>query len=163
MAGPGLGEIRGDHGVVDPVTGSVAQVMRGFLLLFWAVLIGAAVVDPPDDAALKIAVTTAVVAGVYALRSGWRRLTARLGVNRCYLCWGGVAVTDRFGRVRDSVAWSDVTEVRQLAMVGFVAAAHRVEIARRHSAEPLWFVAPGTKPALVRALLDEGRRNGALR
>ncbi|MFD7690498.1 hypothetical protein [Streptomyces sp. NPDC059781] len=99
---------------------------------------------------------------MYALKFGWRLLTARLGVNRCHLCTDGVAVTDRFGRVRDSLAWNEVTGVQQTAAVGFVMGCHRVEIFRSRSGAPLWLVAPGAKSALVQALLAEGRRSGAL-
>ncbi|REE99977.1 hypothetical protein [Thermomonospora umbrina] len=161
VAGLGLGEIRGDHGVIGPVMGSMALVLRECLVVLWIVLLVAAVIDP-DEFIVKATVMTALVAAVYALTFGWRRLTARLGVNRCYLCAHGVAVTDRFGRIRDSVAWSEVTGVQQLTAVDFVAGFHRIEISRNRSAEPLWFVAPGLGSALVRALLDEGRRNGAL-
>ncbi|WP_086748141.1 MULTISPECIES: hypothetical protein [Streptomyces] len=160
-AGLGLGEIRGDYAIVNPATGAMAQVLRGFLLLLWIALLVATVVNPSavDDNAV---VTTAVVAAVYALKFGWRRLTARLGVNRCYLCADGVAVTNRFGRLRDSVAWDEVTGVQQTALVGLVLGCHRIEIFRSRSATPLWFMAPGAKSALVQALLDEGRRSGAL-
>ncbi len=157
----GLGEIRGDYAIINPAMGAMAQVLRGFLLLLWIALLVATVVNPSavnDNAA----VATAVVAVVYALKSGWRRLTARLGVNRCYLCADGVAVTDRFGRIRDSVAWSEVTGVQQTAVVGLVIGCHRIEISRSRYAAPLWFVAPGAKSALVQALLDEGRRSGIL-
>ena len=157
----GLGEIIGDHAVINPAIGTMAQVLRGFLLILWIALLVATVVDPSavDDNA---AVATVVVAAVYALKFGWRRLTAWLGVNRCYLCADGVVVTGRFGRVRDSVVWSEVTGVQQMTAVGHVVAFHRIEISRSRSAVPLWFVAPGAKSALVSALLDEGRRSGAL-
>jgi hypothetical protein len=161
VAGPGLGEIRGDYAVINPAIGAMVQVLRGFLLLLWIALLVATVVNPSavnDNAA----VVTAVVAAVYALKFGWRRLTTPLGVNRCYLCADGVAVTNRFGRIRDSVAWSEVTGVQQTAVVGLVAGCHRLEIFRSRSARPLWFVAPGAKSALVEALLDEGRRSGVL-
>ncbi|GGQ21360.1 hypothetical protein GCM10010249_45090 [Streptomyces roseolilacinus] len=161
VAGLGLGAVRGDYAVINPALGAVAQVLRGFLLLLWGALLVTTVVNPSAVDG-NAAVATAVVAAVYALKFGWRRLTARLGVNRCYLCADGVAVTDRFGRIRDSVAWSEVTGVRQQAVAGLVVACHRVEVLRRGAA-PLWFVAPGAKSALVRALLDEGRRSGVLR
>ncbi|MEU1041893.1 hypothetical protein ACFYP4_08415 [Streptomyces sp. NPDC005551] len=161
VAGAGLGDVRGDYAIINPATGAMMQVLRGFLLLLWIALLVTTVVNPSavnDNAA----VATAVVAAVYALKFGWRRLTARLGVNRCYLCADGVAVTDRFGRIRDSVAWTEVTGVQQTAAVGLVLGCHRIEIFRSRSAAPLWFVAPGVKSALVEALLDEGRRGGVL-
>jgi hypothetical protein len=161
VAGLGLGELRGDYAIINPAIGTTMQVLRGFLLLGWIVLLVATVVNPSavnDNAA----VATAVVAAVYALKFGWRWLTARVGVNRCYLCADGVAVTSRFGRIRDSVAWSEVTGVQQMTVVGKVVACHRIEIFRSRSATPLWFVAPGAKSALVQALLDEGRRSGVL-
>ncbi|CAL9313557.1 hypothetical protein SUDANB25_05125 [Streptomyces sp. SudanB25_2051] len=167
-ADPGLGEIRGHYAVINPAVGATMQVLRGFMLLLWGVLLVITVVDPSQVDG-NAAVMTAVVAGVYAVKFGWRALSARLGVNRCYLCADGVAVTDRFGRVRDSVAWSEVTGVRQTAVAGLVAGFHRVEISRSRPdtpfwrpAPPLWFVAPGIKSPLVRALLEEGRRSGAL-
>ncbi|WP_238426340.1 hypothetical protein [Streptomyces adustus] len=131
------------------------------MLLAWIAMLVTTVVNPSavDDNAVP---TTAVVVAVYALKFGWRRLTARLGANRCYLCTDGVAVSNRFGRVRDSVAWSEVTGVQQTVIVGHVVAGHRIEIFRSSSAAPLWFVAPGAKSALVQALLQEGRRSGAL-
>ncbi|MFC8225935.1 hypothetical protein [Streptomyces sp. NPDC057287] len=161
VAGLGLGGIRSDHAIITPAIGSMMQTLRGFLLVAWVVMLVTTVVNPSavDDNAVG---TTAVVAAVYALKYGWRRLTALLGVNRCYLCTDGVAVTDRFGRIRDSVAWSEVAGVQQTALVGLVTGCHRVEIFRSPSVGPLWFVAPGAKSALVQDLLDEGRRSGAL-
>ncbi|MFE9676830.1 hypothetical protein ACFYO5_22220 [Streptomyces sp. NPDC006259] len=161
VAGPGLGDIRGDYAVINPSMGAMTQVLRGFLLLLWIALLVTTVVNPSavDDNA---AVMTGVVAAVYGLKFGWRRLTARLGVNRCYLCADGVAVTDRFGRIRDSVMWNEVTGVRDMAVVSLVLGCHRIEISRSRTPVPLWFVAPGAKSALVQALLDEGRRAGAL-
>ncbi len=161
VAGLGLGEVRGDHAVVNPAAGVVAQVLRGILLVLWLALLVATVVDPSSVDG-NAAVMTGVVAAVYAVTFGWRRLTARLGVNRCYLCEGGVAVTDRFGRVRDSVAWREVTGVRQEAVVGLVAGFHRVEVLRGRCAPPLWLVVPGARSRLARALVDEGRRAGVL-
>ncbi|MFE4690466.1 hypothetical protein ACFRH6_10465 [Streptomyces sp. NPDC056749] len=158
---PGLGVIRGDHAVINPSIGAMMQVLRGFMLILWVFMLVTTVVNPSavNDNAIP---TTAVVAAVYALKFGWRRLTALLGVNRCYLCADGVAVTGRLGRVRDSVAWSEVTGVQQTAVVGLVMGCHRIEIFRSSSDAPLWFVAPGAKSALVEALLAEGRRTGAL-
>ncbi|MFD5871429.1 hypothetical protein [Streptomyces sp. NPDC060322] len=161
VTGLGLGTIRGDYAVINPMIGSMMQVLRGFLLILWIFMLITTVVNP-DAVDGNAAVTTAVVAAVYALKLGWRLLTARLGVNRCYLCADGVAVTGRFGRVRDSVRWSEVTGVQQTAVVGLVMGCHRIEIHRSNSARPLWFVAPGAKSALVQAVLDEGRRSGAL-
>ncbi|WP_314247473.1 hypothetical protein [Streptomyces sp. DSM 40907] len=161
VAGLGLGDIRGDYAVISPAMGATMQVLRGFLLLLWIAMLVTTVVNPSAVDANAVG-TTAVVAAVYALKFGWRRLTARLGVNRCYLCADGVAVTNRFGRIRDWVEWSEVTGVQQTAVVGLVMGCHRIEICRSRSAAPLWFVAPGAKSALVEALLDEGRRSGAL-
>uniref|UniRef100_A0AAU2K0W3 DUF304 domain-containing protein n=1 Tax=Streptomyces sp. NBC_00049 TaxID=2903617 RepID=A0AAU2K0W3_9ACTN len=161
VADLGLGEIRGDYAIINPAIGAMMQVLRGFLLISWILMLVTTVVNPSavNDNAVG---TTAVVAVVYALKFGWRRLTARLGVDRCYLCVDGVAVTNRFGRIRDSVAWNEVTGVQQTAVVGLVMGCHRIEISRGRSAAPLWFVAPGAKSTLVEALLDEGRRSGAL-
>ncbi|MEU7278481.1 hypothetical protein AB0A69_06765 [Streptomyces sp. NPDC045431] len=131
------------------------------LLILWIALLVTSVVNPSAVDG-NAAVATAVVAAVYALKFGWRWLTARLGVNRCYLCSDGVAVTNLFGQIRDSVAWNEVTGVRHRTVASLVMACHRIEIFRSRSATPLWFVAPGAKSALVQALFDEGRRSGAL-
>ncbi|MGW7267818.1 hypothetical protein [Streptomyces sp. NPDC054842] len=160
-AGLGLGDLRGDYAVINPAMGAMMQVLRGCLLLMWIALIVITVVNPAAVDG-NAAVATVVVAVVYALKFAWRLLTARLGVNRCYLCADGVAVTGRLGRVRDSVTWAEVTGVQQTAIVGLLIAAHRIEIFRHRSSAPLWLVAPGAKSALVEALLDEGRRSGAL-
>jgi hypothetical protein len=161
VEGLGLGEIRGDHSVMSPTTGVALQVLRGFMWLGGIALLGATVFNP-SAVGMNIIGMTAVVAAVYAWMFGWRRLSARLGVNRCYLCADGVAVSDRFGRIRDSVPWSEVTGVQETAMVGLVTACVRVEMHRSRSPVPLWFVAPGAKSSLARALLEEGRRSGVL-
>lgn len=158
----GLGGIRGDHAVINPTMGAMFQVLRGFLLCVWIALIVTTIVNPSAVDG-NAAVATVVVAAVYALKFAWRLLTARLGVNRCYLCAEGVAVTGRFGRVRDSVTWNEVTGVQQTTVVGLLIGAHRIEVFRNRFSAPLWLVAPGAKSALVQALLYEGRRSGALR
>ncbi|UUS31170.1 MULTISPECIES: hypothetical protein [Streptomyces] len=58
-------------------------------------------------------------------------------MNRCYLCADGVAVTDRFGRIGGSVAWSEVTGVRPRAVASLVMACHGVELLRDDAAAPL--------------------------
>nr|WP_244882872.1 hypothetical protein [Streptomyces zhihengii] len=146
---------------MTPAVGSTLQVLRGFLLLLWIAMVFLTIFTP-DQVGLNLLWTTLVVVAVYAVKFGWRLLTARLGMNRCYLLTDGVAVTNRFGRIRDSVAWSDVTGVQQTAVVGLVSGAHRMEISRNRSPKPLWFVAPGAKAPLVDAFLAEGRRAGAL-
>ncbi|MCX5416128.1 hypothetical protein [Streptomyces sp. NBC_00059] len=161
VAGLGLGQIRGDYAIINPALGAMLQVLRGFLLILWIFMLVTTVVNPSavNDNAIP---TTAVVVAVYALRYVWRLVTARLGVNRCYLCTDGVAVTGRLGRIRDSVAWKDVTGVQQMVVAGLVMGCHRIEIFRNGSAAPLWLIAPGAKSPLVPALLAEGRRSGVL-
>src|SRR5688500_4631135 len=77
VAGLGLGGIRGDYAVINPAMGAMFQVLRGFLLILWIALLVATVVDP-DAVNDNAAVATAVVVVVYALKFGWRPLTARL-------------------------------------------------------------------------------------
>ncbi|MGW1140852.1 hypothetical protein [Streptomyces zhihengii] len=161
VSGLGLGAVRGDYPLMTPAVGSTLQVLRGFLLLLWIAMVFLTIFTP-DQVGLNLLWTTLVVVAVYTVKFGWRLLTARLGMNRCYLLTDGVAVTNRFGRIRDSVAWSDVTGVQQTAVVGLVSGAHRMEISRNRSPQPLWFVAPGAKAPLADAVLAEGRRAGAL-
>ncbi|MER7576964.1 hypothetical protein [Streptomyces sp. NPDC126514] len=108
VSGLGLGPIRGDYALMPPIAGTLLQILRGFLLIAWVLMAGFTVFTP-DQVDGNLAWTTAVVIAVYTVTFGWRLLTARLGMNRCYLLAEGVAVTNRFGRVTDSVAWSDVT------------------------------------------------------
>ncbi|GGV26134.1 hypothetical protein GCM10010277_07510 [Streptomyces longisporoflavus] len=146
---------------MTPLVGTLFQIHRGFMLIFWVVMVGLTVFTP-DQVDGNLAWTTAVVIAVYAVTFGWRLLSARLGMNRCYLLAEGVAVTNRFGRVTDSVAWSDVTGIEQTTVVELYMGAHRMEIHRNQTAKPLVCVAPGVKSKLVEALLAEGRRAGAL-
>lgn len=162
LARLGLGEIRGDYPIMTPTTGVVAQVLRRFLVMLCIVAIVALIVTRPGHDFGGVLIVVAIVAAVYALKFGWRLLTARLGVNRCYLCRDGVAVTSRLGRIRDFVAWADVTGVKDVTIRGLAISARRVELSRNHRPKPLWFVAPQAESPLLRALLDEGRRSGAL-
>ncbi|MEU0662846.1 hypothetical protein [Streptomyces lavendulocolor] len=146
---------------MTPFAGTLLHIFRGFLLIAWVLMAGFTVFTP-DQVDGNLAWTTAVVIAVYTVTFGWRLLTARLGVNRCYLLAEGVAVTNRFGRVTDSVAWSDVTGIQQTTVVELYMGAHRMEIHRNRTAKPLTFLAPGVKSKLVEALLTEGRRAGAL-
>ncbi|MFD6415320.1 hypothetical protein [Streptomyces sp. NPDC060194] len=146
---------------MTPIVGTLLQILRGFMLIFWVVMLGLTVFTP-DQVDGNLAWTTAVVVAVYAVTYGWRLLTARLGTNRCYLLAEGVAVTNRFGRVADSVAWRDVTGVQQTTIVDLYMAGHRMEIHRSPPGRPLVLLAPGVKSRLVEALLAEGRRAGAL-
>ncbi|WP_395577032.1 hypothetical protein [Streptomyces sp. BK79] len=146
---------------MTPFAGTLLQMFRGFLLIFWVVMAGLTIFTP-DQVDGNLAWTTAVVVAVYTVTFGWRLLTARLGTNRCYLLTEGVAVTNRFGRVVDCVVWSDVTGVQQTTVVELYMGAHRMEIHRNQSAKPLVVLAPGVKSQLVEALIAEGRRAGAL-
>ena len=133
---------------MTPFAGTLLQILRGFMLIFWVVMLGLTVFTP-DQVDGNLAWTTAVVVAVYTVTFGWRLLTAQLGMNRCYLLAEGVAVTNRFRRVTDSVAWSDVTGVQQTTVVELYMGAHRLEIHRNQSAKPLTFLAPGVKSRLV--------------
>ncbi|MGX1267120.1 hypothetical protein [Streptomyces phaeoluteigriseus] len=53
--------------------------------------------------------------------------------------------------------WSDVTGVQQTTVVELYMGAHRMEIHRNQSANPLLFLAPGVTSQLMEALLAEGR------
>ncbi|MFE2023260.1 hypothetical protein ACFW9O_35100 [Streptomyces sp. NPDC059499] len=146
---------------MTPFTGTLLQILRGFLLIAWVLMAGFTVFTP-DQVDGNLAWTTAVVIAAYTMTFGWRLLTARLGTNRCYLLTEGIAVTNRFARVTDSVAWSDVTGIQQTTVIELYMGAHRIEIHRNQTTKPLTFLAPGVKPQLVKALLTEGHRTGAL-
>ncbi|MFH8491129.1 hypothetical protein [Streptomyces longisporoflavus] len=146
---------------MTPFAGTLLHIFRGFMLIFWVVMAGLTVFTP-DQVDGNLVWTTAVVIAVYTVRFGWCLLTARLGMNRCYLLAEGVAVTNRFRRVTDSVAWSDVTGIQQTTVVELYMGAHRMEIYRNQNAKPLTILASGVKSRLVEALLTEGRRAGAL-
>ncbi|MGW6535481.1 hypothetical protein ACWGBV_01700 [Streptomyces sp. NPDC055051] len=146
---------------MTPFAGTLLHILRGFMLIAWVLMAGLTVFTP-DQVEGNLARTTAVVIVVYTVTFGWRLLSARLGINRCYLLAGGVAVTNRFGRVTDSVAWSDVTGIQQTTVVELYMGAHRMEIRRNQSTKPLTLLASGVHARLVKALLAEGRRAGAL-
>ncbi|RYJ21814.1 hypothetical protein CU044_6198 [Streptomyces sp. L-9-10] len=61
--------------------------------------------------------------------------------------------------MQDAVAWSEVTELNRLSGASVFMTFHRVEIAR-HGLRPLAFLAPGVKPPLVEALLNQLAKNG---
>ncbi|MFF0483898.1 hypothetical protein [Streptomyces sp. NPDC004435] len=147
---------------MTPFAGTLLQILRGFMLIAWVVMAGLTVFTP-DQVDGNLAWTTAVVLAVYIVTFGWRLMSARLGMNRCYLLAGGVALTNRFGQVTDFVAWSDVTGIQQTTVVELYMGAHRLEISSNRTAKPLTLLAPGVTSRLVEALLTEGRRAGALR
>ncbi|MGW4053410.1 hypothetical protein ACWENA_21515 [Streptomyces sp. NPDC004779] len=125
---------------MTPFAGTLLQILRGFMLIAWVVMAGLTVFTP-DQVDGNLAWTTAVVLAVYIVTFGWRLMSARLGMNRCYLLAGGVAVTNRFGQVTDFVAWSDVTGIQQTTVVELYMGAHRLEISRNGTVKPLTLLA----------------------
>lgn len=157
--GLNLGERRGTYPVAG-VGGGLAQLARRALAAVFVVMVVTLIVKQPPAAFTKGVIAGAVLLGPMGLTLAWRRVTARLGISRCYLCTGGVVVTNLFGRVRDSVTWSDVTELSGFTNQSLFLSFHRFELARRGSARPLAFLALGMNPELVKALQHQAARNG---
>ncbi|HET6859391.1 MAG TPA: hypothetical protein VFH94_20165 [Streptomyces sp.] len=156
--GLGFGEACGNH-PVSGVGGGLAQLGRRLVLGASVVLVVLLFVNKPSGALVKGTVTGAVVLTLFGLTMAWRRTAARFGLRRCYLYAGGLVVTNVFGRVRDVVAWSEVTVLNRMVSQSPLMAFHRFELARRSSAT-VAFLALGLQPALVDALLSQAQRNG---
>ncbi|MBJ3805743.1 hypothetical protein JGB26_01150 [Streptomyces flavofungini] len=154
----GLGEPRGSYAVAG-VVGGVLQMFRRLAVALVAVLLVTLVVKKPPGAFVKGGVAVAVVLALFALKLTWARATARFGIRRCYVCTGGLVVTNLLGGVRDAVAWRDVTVLNRTATLSLWMTFHRFEIAR-NGAAPLAFLALGGNPDLAVALPNQAARNG---
>ncbi|WP_328752883.1 hypothetical protein OHT57_45710 [Streptomyces sp. NBC_00285] len=156
--GLGLGEQRGSYAIAG-VGGALLQMARRGVVALAGVVLVKLFVSRPSAAIVKGAVTMAVVLALFDLGLAWNRATARFGISRCYVCAGGLVVTNLFGGVRDAVAWSNVTGLNQTATLSVWLTFHRFEIARNGSV-PLAFLALGQKPALATALQSQAAKNG---
>lgn len=156
--GLGLGEVRGSYAVAG-VGGALLQVFRRLVVVLVAALLVMLVVKKPPGAFGKGAVSVAVVLALFALKLAWGRVSARFGIRRCYVCTGGLVVTNLFGGVRDAVAWGDVTVLNRTVALSAWMTFHRFEIAR-NGAAPLAFLALGQSPELAVALPNQAARNG---
>lgn len=153
-----LGQRLGSY-PISGVTGAVLQVFRRFVVGGCGALVVCLVAIRPSSTVLKVVVTIAVAVGLLGLRAAWQRASARFGLRRCYVHTDGLVVTDLFGRVMDSVAWSETTGVKRLSAQSVFMAFQRVEIVRRNS-PPVAFVALGLKPALIEALQVQAAEHG---
>jgi hypothetical protein len=144
---------------VSGVAGGVLQIFRRFVVGACAALVVCLVAIRPSSTVLKIVVTIAVAVGLLGLRAAWQRVSARLGLRRCYVHTGGLVVTNLFGQVTHTVAWSETTALKRLSAQSVFMTFQRVEIVRR-DARPLAFLALGLKPALVEALLIQAAEHG---
>lgn len=153
-----LGQRLGSYPIAG-VAGAVLQVFRRFVVGGCAAVVVCLVAIRPSSTVLKIVVTIAVAVGLLGLRAAWQRVSARFGLRRCYLHTDGLVVTDLFGGVMHSVAWSETTGLKRLSAQSVFMAFQRVEIVRR-DAPPLAFLAPGLQPALVEALLVQAAEHG---
>ncbi|MFJ4688951.1 hypothetical protein [Streptomyces sp. NPDC088789] len=158
VAGLGLGEKLGSYPIAG-VGGGLAQMARRVGVVLYVILIVGLVAVAPPAAFAKGAVMTAVVLVLFGLMLAWRRMSAKFGLRRCYLCTDGLIVTNLFGGVQDAVAWSEVTVLNRLSGASVFMMFHRFEIAR-HGRRPLAFLAMGLKPPLVDALLNLLAKNG---
>ncbi|MEU1090915.1 hypothetical protein ABZ401_29585 [Streptomyces sp. NPDC005892] len=157
--GIGLGERLGSYPIAG-VGGGLLQLARRSVVALAAVLLFLLVVRRPPAAFAKGAFLVAVVLAIYGLRLAWSRGTARLGISRCYLHTGGLAVTNLTGGVRDAVAWSNVRVLNhQIGTMSFLMVCHRFEI-ERDGSPALAFLALGQKPAMAEVLLNLAAKNG---
>ncbi|MGW7818223.1 hypothetical protein ACWGLF_08850 [Streptomyces puniciscabiei] len=154
----GLGQSCRTYAITG-VTGALVRVARGFLMVGLCVFLGALVFIRPPSAFLKGVVLTALLLATYGIGLLWRRMSARLGMNRCCLYPGGVVVTDLFGQVRNAVAWHEVSMLKLTSGAVLVTAMHRVELVR-HGSTPVAFAVLGAQPVLVTALQEQAARNG---
>lgn len=154
-----LGERRGSYPVAG-LSGFFAQLARRGIMAFYIAIVIVLLVDRPPDMLTRGAAMSAVLVGLIGYLLAWRRLTARLGLRRCYLYTDGVVVTNWFGRVQDCVSWRNVRELDGLSAQSLVFSFHRLELWRRDRGKPLRLVALGMNPKLTYALYDEAKRNG---
>lgn len=154
----GLGQSYRTYAITG-VMGALGRVGRGFVLVVLCLCLVALVFMQPPSALLKGLVLTALLLATYGGGLLWRRMSANLELNRCYLYPGGVVVTNPFGQVRDAVAWSEVSMLKLTNGAVLVTAIHRIELVRRGST-PVGFAVLGAQPALVKALQEQAKRNG---
>jgi hypothetical protein len=185
LARLGLGELRHDYpdGGALRATAGIAVWTVFVLLAVVSVLLVAvslAVHSGGPLAAAVVATALTLLTGLFGIRlraAQWRG-SARRGTNRCYLFTGGVAVTDRQGRIKSSTPWSETlglywaprTESIPVAMlIAFVfspvvyafyfvgvrkwSVSHRLDMLAQHSGI-VTFTARGSDPGLITDLLQ---------
>ncbi|MFJ1896891.1 MULTISPECIES: hypothetical protein [unclassified Streptomyces] len=158
LNGLGLGEKLDSYPIAGVAGGLTQMARRAGVVLYVILIIGLIAIRPPAAFA-KGSVLTAVVFVLFGLTLAWRRMSARFGLRRCYVYADGLVVTNLFGGVQDTVAWSEVTVLNRSMGASVFMAFHRFEIAR-HGLRPLAFLALGLKPPIVDALLNQLARNG---
>ncbi|MCQ9186040.1 hypothetical protein KMT30_44830 [Streptomyces sp. IBSBF 2953] len=144
---------------ITGVMGGLSQLAWRGALVVLVFALGMITFAKPDSAFLKGVVVAGLLLALFGLRLAWRRLSAGRGMNRCHVYVGGLAVTDLFGRLRDVVAWSEVTELKRSAGAVLFTPLYRVELARR-AAEPLAFVVPAYQTDLIKALQERANQHG---
>ncbi|MFG2574535.1 hypothetical protein [Streptomyces sp. NPDC048481] len=155
-----LGHTRGRRTyAITGVAGGLSQLAWRAAVVVLVFFLGTVVVARPSSAFLKGAVLAGLLLALIVLRILWRRTTAGRGMGRCHLYGSGLAVTDLLGRMRDVVAWSEVTELKHSSGAVLFTPLYRVELARR-GAEPLAFVVPAYQTDLITALRDQATRHG---
>ncbi|MER6783699.1 hypothetical protein ABT330_03390 [Streptomyces sp. NPDC000658] len=155
-----LGHTRGRRTyAITGVAGALSQLAWRAAVVVLAFALGMIVFARPGSAFLKGAVVAGLLLALFVLRLVWRRTSAGRGMNRCHLYGGGLAVTDLFGRLRDVVAWTEVTELKRSSGAVLFTPLYRVELARR-AAEPLAFVVPAYQTDLLTALQEQATRHG---
>ncbi|MFI9563342.1 hypothetical protein [Streptomyces rishiriensis] len=155
-----LGHARGRRTyAITGVMGGLSQLAWRGALVVLVLALGMVVFAKPDAAFLKGVVLAGLLLALIGLRLAWRRLSAGRGMNRCHLYGGGLAVTDLSGRLRDVVAWSEVTELKRSSGAVLFTPLYRVELARR-AAEPLAFVVPAYQTDLIKALQERANQHG---
>lgn len=154
----GLGQSCRTYAVTG-VMGALGRVGRGFVMVVLCFFLGALVFLRPPSAFLKGLLLTALLLATYGIGPLWRRISADLEMNRCYLYPGGLVVTNLFGQVRNAVAWSEVSMLKLTNGAVLVTALHRVELVR-HGSTSVAFAVLGAQPALIKALQEQAVRNG---
>jgi hypothetical protein len=139
--------------------GGLAQLARRVFVGLGVLLVGVLIVLRPPSAFLKAAVTVTVLLAGFVLRLVWRRVSAPLGLNECYLYPGGMVVTNQLGQVRAAVPWAEMTTAKLMIESYGLLSLHRIEV-RRRNATPLEFVVLGTDHALLNALQQRIAQNG---
>ncbi|OIJ65438.1 hypothetical protein WN71_024195 [Streptomyces mangrovisoli] len=119
---------------------------------------GMLLITRPPSVLFRLAVVAGVLLVWFCLRLGWRRASAALELNRCYLYADGLVLTDQFGALRAAVAWADVTRLKRTYGAWLFTVSHRVELTRR-GAPSLTFSVLGSQSELVDQLQAQAARN----
>jgi hypothetical protein len=143
---------------ITGVLGSMGQMAWRTVEVLGVLVLGLLIVRRPPSALFKFVLLAGVLLVWIGLRLAWRRLSAALDLNRCYLYADGLVLTDQFGRWRTSAAWADVTHMKHTYGSWLFTVSHRFELTRR-AAPPVAFNVLGSRTDLVKELQARAARN----